>query len=220
MTGLPLEYFSSHTDPVVKTIYEKMEVLQVDEALQKVLAGGYSFIIFRNYISVIVATRYTDAQGHTPLYTSNEGVAMTSSFGWGFRRGAPFRSRFSQMIWHLRDAGIIDQWKTEVMARRIREKRREAAAAQNNNQNGNSATSHDENGSQVALGLHHLQGGFYLFLFGQGIALLTFLAEYLVHSRCPPRKPHFEENVTPLRILPRQPHLQQRNLTHYRKSYY
>ncbi|XP_071546565.1 glutamate receptor ionotropic, delta-2-like [Panulirus ornatus] len=225
MSGVPHEYLSSHTDPVVKKVYEKMEVLPADEGLQRVLAGGYSFIIFRNYITDIVATRYTDAQGHTPLYTSKKGLRMQASFGWGFRqvkrsvlqlkiyscpsvqykvkkkkkrkritidenfyrRGAPFQSRFNQLIWLVREAGITDQWKAEVTAKRVREKRKAAAAAEDDSA-GQAATTQSESDGQVALGLHHLQGAFYLLLLGQGLALLILLWEHLVYSRSTARQ--------------------------------
>lgn len=62
------------------------QILVEAEALEKVLAGGYSLIQFKNYISVIVASRYTDSQGVTPFYISNHGISVLAAFGWNFRQ--------------------------------------------------------------------------------------------------------------------------------------
>ncbi|XP_042237048.1 uncharacterized protein LOC121876165 [Homarus americanus] len=85
LSGVPLEYFSQHTDPVVKKLYGKMQRLNVEEALQKVMGGKFGHIIFRNYMNVILAAHHTDARGHTPFYVGKEGLSIFASFGWGFR---------------------------------------------------------------------------------------------------------------------------------------
>ncbi|KAG7162414.1 Glutamate receptor ionotropic, delta-1-like 17 [Homarus americanus] len=83
--GAAYEYFAKHTDPVVNQIFKGMEVMEADEALQKVMAGGFSLIDFKNYISVIVASRYTDSLGNTPFYISNKEISVLAAFGWGVR---------------------------------------------------------------------------------------------------------------------------------------
>lgn len=61
------------------------QVLDAKEALMKVQEGGYSFISFKNYISVIVASQFADNKGQTPFYISNQGIYIQAAFGWGFR---------------------------------------------------------------------------------------------------------------------------------------
>ncbi|XP_069172435.1 probable glutamate receptor isoform X2 [Procambarus clarkii] len=176
MTGMPLQYFSQHVDPVVKTIYSKLQFSSLDKALPKVLAGHYSHIAFRNFISVTIAAHYTDSYGQTPFYTSREGHVIMACFCWGFRKGAPFEDRFMEVFLRLEEAGIMEKWTSEVMARRVREQR-EAAGKE---------LSYVQLISErdVVLGLEHLQGAFYLLGLGCGLALLTLLLEeYLPHSR-------------------------------------
>lgn len=60
-------------------------MLVADEALKKVLAGKFSLIDHMNYISVYVASWYTDANGDTPFYVSKKGISILAAFGWGFR---------------------------------------------------------------------------------------------------------------------------------------
>nr|XP_053641765.1 glutamate receptor ionotropic, delta-1-like [Cherax quadricarinatus] len=84
--GATLEYFSKHPSPVVKQIYNGMEMLEAKEALKKVKTGGYSLIDHRNYIQVVVASWYTDTNGNTPFYISNKGISVIAAFGWAIRK--------------------------------------------------------------------------------------------------------------------------------------
>ncbi|KAK8376321.1 hypothetical protein O3P69_009751 [Scylla paramamosain] len=86
LSGAPLEFFVKHTDPVVQRVYREMELLDtVDEALKRVLAGGFSFISFSNYVKVAVASNYADALGNSPFHLSREEVPVMAVFGWPVR---------------------------------------------------------------------------------------------------------------------------------------
>ncbi|KAG7162356.1 Glutamate receptor ionotropic, delta-1-like 13, partial [Homarus americanus] len=118
LKGVPYDYFSKHTDPVVQTIFKHMEKVSAEEGLQKVKAGGYSLIDWENYLSIVIASYYTDDRGNTPFYISKQGISIMAAFGWGFRKGAPFYRRFSQLMFRLEDAGVINHWTKEVIAMR------------------------------------------------------------------------------------------------------
>nr|XP_045600073.1 probable glutamate receptor [Procambarus clarkii] len=128
--GAAYEYFAKHTDPVVTKIYRNMEVMVADDALRRVLAGRFSLIDFKNYISVIVASRYTDSFGNTPFYISNQGISVIAAFGWGLRQGAPIYPRFLQLMSRLEDAGVIRYWTQDVISKRVKENRETAALDQ------------------------------------------------------------------------------------------
>ncbi|XP_069943555.1 uncharacterized protein [Cherax quadricarinatus] len=98
-----------------------------------------------------------------------------ASFGFSFRKGAPFQARFRQVIGRLVNAGILEKWTQEVMANRVREMR--AAAGKT------AAYTQPMTEDEVVLGLIHLQGAFYMLLLGCILALPIFLVEYLTHSR-------------------------------------
>lgn len=53
--------------------------------MDKVLAGGFSFIMLKNYILVKIASRYTDAYGQSLVYVSKEEFSVMSCYGWGVR---------------------------------------------------------------------------------------------------------------------------------------
>ncbi|XP_071537593.1 glutamate receptor ionotropic, delta-1-like [Panulirus ornatus] len=182
--GAAYEYFSKHPDPVVNQIYQGMEVFVADEALQKVSQGGFSLIDFKIYVSVIVASRYTDVTGNTPFYISNNGISIFAASGWAIRKGAPFYLRFIQLVSRLEDAGIINYWTEKVIVRRVKENR-EAAALE---PRADLRKFNQDESQEVALGLHHLQGAYYLLLLGLGIAFLTLLGENLAHFRSSPQE--------------------------------
>ncbi|XP_071526989.1 glutamate receptor ionotropic, delta-1-like [Panulirus ornatus] len=176
-SGAAYEYFSRHTDPVVQEIHSRMEVLPFKEALQQVLSGGFSFISVKNYVTVIVTSSYTDTKGETPFYISNKGFYILACFGWGLRKGAPFYPRFRELMSRLEDAGIIRHWTEEVIARRVREKRQASAL----DLQAGLGVSDQESSGEVALGLHHLQGAFYLLLVGFSVAFLLTMGENFTH---------------------------------------
>nr|XP_045600072.1 uncharacterized protein LOC123759257 [Procambarus clarkii] len=189
LKGVPFEYFSKHDDPLVKKIFKNWEVEEADRALQKVLGGRYTLIDFENYVSIMVASRYTDHHGNTPFFISKKGFSVMAAFGWGFRKGAPFYPRFLQLLSRLEDAGIISFWIKDVIARRVRENRAREAL-------GSPAVVGDpslDDQSHIALGMQHVQGAFYLLFLGFGIAFLTLLGENLAH-RCSSPQQHSSQH--------------------------
>ncbi|KAG7162346.1 putative Glutamate receptor-like 86, partial [Homarus americanus] len=86
-------------------------------------------------------------------------------------KGAPYYRRFHQMVLRLTDAGIIQHWTDDVIARRVKENR--AAAALDP-----IATLSNE--KEMVLGMQHMQGAFYLLFLGCGLVILILLMEYIV----------------------------------------
>ncbi|XP_069190882.1 uncharacterized protein [Procambarus clarkii] len=149
-----LDYFITNPNAIVKEIFIEMEVLEVDEALKKVLAGGFAFISYKNFITVIVAVNYTDPRGNSPFYISKD-IPMFSTFGWCIRKGAPYHRRFTQLMGRLIAAGVITHWREDVIARREEDK-------------------------EVVLSLSHMQGAFYLLVVGSAAAFLALLGENFI----------------------------------------
>lgn len=76
-------------------------MLAADEALQRVLEGGFSLIDLKDYISVIVAARYTDSFGNTPFYISKWGLSVLATYGWGVRQ-------VCSLLWYWRSLYILN----------------------------------------------------------------------------------------------------------------
>ncbi|XP_069951700.1 glutamate receptor ionotropic, delta-1-like [Cherax quadricarinatus] len=178
LKGVPAEYFSKHPDPIIQHIYKNMEMVSREEALRKILEGHYTLIVWENNLIITIASYYTDSHGNTPYFISKKGVSIMAAFGWGFRRGAPFYSRFHQLMSRLEDAGIIKYWTEDVIARRVRENRAAAALSPQvvleNTHMGDS--------KEIVLGMQHMQGAFYLLFLGCFLAILILLWENLAHA--------------------------------------
>ncbi|MPC44742.1 hypothetical protein E2C01_038422 [Portunus trituberculatus] len=94
-----------------------LKIFDAPAGLKEIQKGGFSLIDFEKYINIIIESRYTDAQGRTPFYISKQGFRHVIAFGW---KGAPYFSRFSDMMIRLDGAGIIDYWLKDVVAKRVR----------------------------------------------------------------------------------------------------
>ncbi|XP_050714157.1 probable glutamate receptor [Eriocheir sinensis] len=174
--GAPVDFFRKQRSPVMKEIYENMEVTDLGTVMAKVLDGGFSLIIFKKFIQILINSKYTDSYGQTPFYTSREEMNLLACLGWGVRRGSPFLNEFVNLQSRIEDSGLVALWTEEVMARRVQENREAAKVEQNAVQ----ILKTQEDASQMVLALDHLQGAFYLLLLGSGVALLTLQAETLL----------------------------------------
>ncbi|KAK3865046.1 hypothetical protein Pcinc_029304 [Petrolisthes cinctipes] len=175
LTGTIKEFITNNRDPVFSYTFRKMEAGTWEEFLEKVVRGRFSLLTVKNHIAVIVASHYTNQQGQTPVYISPTSVYNFPSFGWMFRKGAPFYIRFQTILTSLVESGIMQVWKEDVIAKRVKETKESATFKLYISQD---TTMQDSN--RVVLGLHHLQGAFYLLFLGCGLAFLTLLGEKLV----------------------------------------
>ncbi|KAK4321809.1 hypothetical protein Pmani_007436 [Petrolisthes manimaculis] len=148
--------------------------LTLEEAVEKIQQGSYSFITFKNQISIKIASFYTDSQGQTPFYISVGGVFTLPDYGWGFRRGAPFHRIFQHTFLQFGESGIVNKWFDELMASRVKTNR-EAAALKTN-------IVVSKESEILTLGLNHLQGAFYILFMGFLVTLFTLLVEILVYN--------------------------------------
>ncbi|KAK4308726.1 hypothetical protein Pmani_019588 [Petrolisthes manimaculis] len=174
LTGTVKELITENRDPVFSQTFREMETGTWKEFLEKVVRGRFSLLTVRNHITVIVASYYTDHQGQTPVYISPTSVFTFPSFGWIFRKGAPFYKRFQTILTSLVESGIMQVWKEDVIAKRVKETKDSDTFKLYISQE----TTMQDN-TRVVLGLHHLQGAFYLLFLGCGLAFLTLLGEKL-----------------------------------------
>ncbi|KAG7157779.1 Glutamate receptor ionotropic, delta-1-like 35 [Homarus americanus] len=179
MRGMPRQYFTQHTHPVVRKINKEMQVLTAAEGLDKVKKGSYSLFSPSYHITIVINSNYTDNFGQTPFYISKDGIVGLAAIGWSLRKGVPYFQRLQQLISQLEDAGIIPHWTGDIIAGRVKENR---AAATLQQQAALAITVHEDD-TKLVLGLHHLQGAFYLLFLGCTIAYLTLLVENFAHSR-------------------------------------
>lgn len=68
-------------------------MLETEEHLQRVLGGRHALLTWLYYIRTIIASRFTDSRGYTPLHTSRTQYYVSTGYGWGFRSGNKGHSR-------------------------------------------------------------------------------------------------------------------------------
>ncbi|KAK3870893.1 hypothetical protein Pcinc_023919 [Petrolisthes cinctipes] len=84
-TGMPLEYFTRHKDPVVKEIYRHLQIIDPLKGLKKILGGGFSLMTVKSMVTIQGSSYFGDDHGNTPFYISKKNVPIVTFFGWGFR---------------------------------------------------------------------------------------------------------------------------------------
>ncbi|XP_071545442.1 uncharacterized protein [Panulirus ornatus] len=159
------QYFCSH-----------LQFAPAEEQFRRVLRGSYSHITYKNIGSAIVAASFTDSRGYTPFHISRSEHIQYVGKGWGFRRGAPFRQRFSKMIQHVVEGGFVDHWLEEILTSHMK---KEKLKKVNEEDEGKEDKIFEAADGRVSLGLAHLQGAFFLLLLGCGVAFLTMIGEHL-----------------------------------------
>ncbi|XP_071545441.1 glutamate receptor 1-like [Panulirus ornatus] len=178
-SGSIYTFFKTHPYSDIKEIFRNMQFAPAEEQFQRVLEGSYSHITNKHYGLGIVASSFTDRRGYTPIHTGRSEHIQYVGKGWAFRRGAPFRQRFSRMIQHMVEGGLVDHWRDDIIAShmRVARERRESHGKTND---GNFQVVDNS----VSLALVHLQGAFYLMLLGSGVAFLTLVGENLAAHCC------------------------------------
>ncbi|MPC61756.1 hypothetical protein E2C01_055832 [Portunus trituberculatus] len=83
--GSGWEWFKTNTNPIIKRIYEGMEVLEFPEQMERVLKGRHALITWKYKIKSLVAALYTDEYGNTPIYTARQVYFNYGGYGWCFR---------------------------------------------------------------------------------------------------------------------------------------
>ncbi|KAK4324221.1 hypothetical protein Pmani_005061 [Petrolisthes manimaculis] len=83
--GAVIEFFTRHSNPVVKKFAEKFKVESWQEGLEKVRGGRYSLMGFEDFLTVIIASYFTDDRGRSPFYRSKRGVTVLNDLGWALR---------------------------------------------------------------------------------------------------------------------------------------
>ncbi|KAG7154099.1 Glutamate receptor-like 55 [Homarus americanus] len=157
--------FSNNTD--VKRVFARLEVLEADEQIRRMMEGRHAFFTWKNYAKTLISAKYTDDFGYSPLYVSLNGFTP-GGCGWGCRIGAPFLRSLDTLMHRLLQNRLVHVWLQDLFLVTALEARRSGS-----NTPSSSVTSRD-----VVLKLYHLQSAFYLYFLGLSFALLTFILEF------------------------------------------
>ncbi|KAK8381627.1 hypothetical protein O3P69_018612 [Scylla paramamosain] len=115
--GAGWEWFKTNTNPIIKRIYQGMEVLEFPEQMERVLKGRHALITWKYKIKSLVAALYTDEYGNTPIYTARQVY-----FNYG-GKGAPFRRAIDLQKQRMIEAGLIPQWINDLIGTKAKKAR-------------------------------------------------------------------------------------------------
>ncbi|XP_050690443.1 uncharacterized protein LOC126982441 isoform X2 [Eriocheir sinensis] len=170
--GAEWEWFRSSVSPTVRKVFEGIEVLETEKHLRRVMEGRHALLTWKFYIQSLVASRFTDASGYSPLYIGRSQHYVSTGYGWGFRKGAPFLRSIDAAKQRLLEAGLVNYWLNDLIEASAQKARTERKAEGRQMK----ARAVEESG-RVVLGLGHLQMALYLLLLGCGVACVTLMGE-------------------------------------------
>ncbi|XP_068242524.1 ionotropic receptor 21a-like [Palaemon carinicauda] len=193
--GQPKLYFTNEKDPVIKEIYRRSESITVDAGLEKVMRENYAFLVTNNRRSLAIALNYMDDRGQTPFYVSQKSYTVASDFGWGFRKGFPNFSRFSQMLNRLTEAGLTDFWLKDVLNSEFRKIRRRNRETRDPSE-ALKYSKLDQDENQITVTTSHMIGVYLTGIIGFFLSFVVFLTE-IIFREFPLTKSSFERSRLP-----------------------
>ncbi|XP_053634054.2 glutamate receptor-like isoform X1 [Cherax quadricarinatus] len=164
-------YFSMSPDSVTQEVNKFLQPETLENGLERILRGHHSVIANMYTATIVISSRYTDTHGFTPFHISKTSYPVFAGVAWGFRRGAPFRQRFSLIKQRMIESGLIDHWMSEAITAAAKDGEKAYATYKP------MASSMSESQGETVLSLQHLQGGFYLLFLGYVFAFLALLQE-------------------------------------------
>ncbi|XP_042223296.1 uncharacterized protein LOC121867453 [Homarus americanus] len=166
----------------------------MEEQMTRVLEGRHAFFTWKYYIKTIIASRYTDDFGYTPIHVSRQEF-IPGSTGWGVRKGLPFLEPMDRIHDHLVESGLVNYWLNELFEAAMSETRAEmrdkkmkdSGTAEGVVTEMSFLPTQSESSGQgvkrmLVLSLNHLQGSFYILLLGYCAASLALLLERIVYT--------------------------------------
>ncbi|XP_042857523.1 uncharacterized protein LOC122243849, partial [Penaeus japonicus] len=149
--------------------------LSVEERTSRAVAGKFAIVEPKYYIKAIIAKNFTNYFGYTPLHVGRKEYDIFAGLAFGYRRGAPFLSKFSQMKQRMVEAGLMKHWIDDVFkdySLKVRMAKLNSGEVD--------LFPPGSNGGPVVLSLPHLQGAFYLLFIGHACAFLSLLGERML----------------------------------------
>ncbi|XP_068245259.1 LOW QUALITY PROTEIN: glutamate receptor U1-like [Palaemon carinicauda] len=159
--------------PLYQRVFQGLKQCpSLDECIIRARDTKYAFITWRTYLEDRIAVRFTSSAGERQLHIAI-GDIFPVELGWAMNPGSPYRHRFNSQIRKQLESGLISKWLSDVINDPQRREGKDEAALPSSS-------------SLIqALGLHHLQGVFFILSIGYITSLLTFLFELTVGKRSP-----------------------------------
>ncbi|KAK7080315.1 hypothetical protein SK128_025429 [Halocaridina rubra] len=180
--ALPFKDFFMKSSYPVYQKFGKMLVLgpETEELIARALKNRRSAAMdIKRYMTHIVADKFTEADGTTQLYLGRNGL-VPGRASWPVPHDAPFLSNIEWRMQAAVEAGLYENWSSDITERSRRESmRRKQEVLKQTGKSSQTTLSEGEKASQIALTLKHMQGPLFLLIGGWILASLSFIVERL-----------------------------------------
>ncbi|XP_071527024.1 ionotropic receptor 93a-like [Panulirus ornatus] len=165
-------FFSKSDSEVFQNLASLMHIVEsVDVGQQQAVDRNQGHLDTRRYQELLIAERFTRADGSTMLYVGRESILPGQS-AWPLPHDAPYKSVVDRCIMAVCEAGLYEKWSDDLLYLAQQESSKRQQQQQQVPKQGTESSSRI-----MALTLTHMQGPLMLLLLGLGIAGLMFFGE-------------------------------------------
>ncbi|XP_071539773.1 glutamate receptor ionotropic, kainate glr-3-like [Panulirus ornatus] len=182
--GAEWEWFQNSVSTTIRNIFQGIQILDLKIHLAQILDhGNHALLTWKYHIQTVVASHYTDFRGYTPLHIGRTEYFISTGYGWGFRKGAPFLPHLDKTKQRLVETGHISHWLKDLIQTSARTARREKTEKKKHLQEEEEEGESKElevvqvEGARTVLSMEHLLGAFLFLALGCCVALFTLLGE-------------------------------------------
>ncbi|XP_069156905.1 ionotropic receptor 21a isoform X2 [Procambarus clarkii] len=168
------DFYSKSDSTVFKTLAKQMEFVPTAYDGLMHATSKRAHIEARRYLQLVIAQKFTLADGSSNLYLGRENVIPGLS-AWPLPHDAPYKSHLDRCIMAITEAGLYEKWSKDIM---LWARKKNSVEQQENK--GQSEAAVPSNTFSQALTLSHLQGPLFLLLLGLGLAVLAFVVEFSI----------------------------------------
>ncbi|XP_068241246.1 ionotropic receptor 93a-like isoform X1 [Palaemon carinicauda] len=176
------DFFKESDSNDFKTLGERVDIVpSAPEGVLQATMKKQAHMEARRYLELIIAEKFTKADGTTSLYIGRESVFPGLS-AWPIPHDAPYKDTLNRAIMAVLEGGLYEKWSRDLVneARQESSKKKREILEQQMEQGVLPDTNSQDNSDITALTVIHMQGPLLLLLLGLVFASLSFVVEYLL----------------------------------------
>ncbi|KAK4298268.1 hypothetical protein Pmani_029375 [Petrolisthes manimaculis] len=146
------QWFSNSLDPTSQKIASGFQyVTGIGAGVDRVLGGDFAFMNSGTFLRYLIASNFTDEFGQTKLHIAKE-CFVPFRIGLGMPRFSVYTDRFNEVVGRVVEAGLVNQWFTDLLNKAERRQREKVRSREVNTQ-----TTDPMSLQRKKLGLYHVQ---------------------------------------------------------------
>ncbi|XP_037803920.1 ionotropic receptor 21a-like [Penaeus monodon] len=164
---------ASAVDPYLQALAERFKAYnELNVVWPNVQSGDSVYLHNRQFLEFVITTQFT-RKGVSSMRIMKECFAPYN-IAMALQRNSPLKRKFDKAIRWMLESGLIRRWFLESL--RLSRKAKEQKDAPEDTSAGGEAEQSPSSGV-IPLSIDHMQGAFFVIVFGNVFALLVFLVE-------------------------------------------